>query len=143
MQNRVKNVVQHISVLEKNQQSWCQHNVVIETAMGASLEYIHLNIGSTQSIFSNSLLNEIGHLAQGLGTWTSQGTNTILFIPKSKVTEGIIFTYGRIVAEIWPQKHEIHRTQVTAGVNLIEFPGDVTIPTADITTSKILLKRIL
>ena len=48
-------------------------------------------------------------------------TNTIFFIPKDKVPAGRTATYGRIVAEIRPQKAEIYRTRLTVGGNLINF----------------------
>ena len=71
------------------------------------------------------------------------GTNTILFIPKEKLPAGITVTYGRIVAEIIPQKAETHRTRLTVGENLINFPGDVTTPTSDIITAKLMFKSVL
>ena len=73
----------------------------------------------------------------------TSGTNTIFFIPKEKVPEGITVTYGKIVAEIILQKAETHHTQLTLGGNLINFPGDVTTPTADLTTSKLIFKSVL
>ena len=73
----------------------------------------------------------------------SSGTNTIFFIPKGKVPAGITVTYGRIVAEIRPQKAEIHRTRLTVGGNLINFPGDVTTPTADLITVKLIFNSVL
>ena len=54
--------------------------------------------------------NEIFRLAQGVVTRMPSGTNTILFIPKEKVPSGRTVTYGRIVAEIIPQKAETHCT---------------------------------
>ena len=71
------------------------------------------------------------------------GTNNIFFIPKDKVTAGITVTYGRIVAKIRPQTAETHRTRLTVGGNLIHFPGDVTTPTADLITVKLILNSVL
>ena len=71
------------------------------------------------------------------------GTNTIFFIPKDKVPAGITVTYGRIVAEIRPQKAETHRTRLTVGGNLINSPGDVTTPTADLVTAKLIFNSVL
>ena len=65
------------------------------------------------------------------------GKNTILFIPKDKVPAGRTVTYGIIVAKILPQKAETHRTRLTVGGNLINFPGDVTTPTADLIAAKL------
>ena len=62
------------------------------------------------------------------------GTNTIFFIPKDKVSAGITVTYGIIVAEIRPQKAETRRTRLIVGGDLINFPGDVTTPTKNLST---------
>ena len=71
------------------------------------------------------------------------GTNTIFFIPKEKVPAGRTVTYGRIVAEIRPQKSETHQTRLTVGGNLINFHGDVTTPTADLITAKLIFHIVL
>ena len=41
------------------------------------------------------------------------------------------------MVEYHPQKYEPKYTQLTVGVNLIDFPGDVITPTVDTATSKI------
>ena len=71
---------------------------------------MHLIKGPTRAIWENSFANEIGELAQGVGTSMPSGTSTIFFIPKGKVTAGRTVIYGRIVAEIRLQKAETHRT---------------------------------
>ena len=68
---------------------------------------------------------------------------TIIFIPKDKVPAGRTVTYGRIVAKIRPQKAETHCTRLIAGGNLINFPGDVTTPTADLITAKLIFNSVL
>ena len=70
-------------------------------------------------------------------------TNTIFFIPKDKVPAGRTLTYGRIVAKIRPQKAETYPTRLTVGGNLIHFPGDVTTPTADLITAKLISNSVL
>ena len=70
-------------------------------------------------------------------------TNTIFFITKDKVPASKTVTYGRIVAEIRPQKAETHRTRLTVGGNLIHFLGDVTTPTADIRTAKLIFNSVI
>ena len=47
------------------------------------------------------------------------------------------------MAEIGSQKAETHRTRISVGRNLINFPGDVTTPTADIITAKLILNSVL
>ena len=47
------------------------------------------------------------------------------------------------MAEIRPKKVEIHRTRLTVGGNLINFPGDITTPTADLITAKLIFNSVL
>ena len=110
---RVYPTAQHIAVLATNMWEHHQANVVIDPTTGESLEYRHLIKGPNKSIWGNLFANEIVQLAQGVGTRMSSGANTILFIPKGEVPAGTKVTYGRIVADIRPQKDETHRTQLT------------------------------
>ena len=71
------------------------------------------------------------------------GTNTIFFIPKDKVPAGRTVTYGRIVAEIRPQKAETHRIRLNVRGNLIHFPSDVTTPTEYLITEKLIFNSVL
>ena len=104
---------QHVEVIATNLKGHHQANVVIDPKTGALLEYRHLIKGTTKAIWENSFANEIGRLAQGVGTRIPSGTNTIFFIPKEKLISGRTVTYGRIVVKIIPQKAETHRTKLT------------------------------
>ena len=70
-------------------------------------------------------------------------SNPIFFIPKGKVPAGRTVTYGIIVSKIRPQKSETHRTRLTVGGNLINFPGDVKRPTSDLITAKLIFNSVL
>ena len=52
-------------------------------------------------------------------------------------------TYANIVVDYRPQKEDPNRVRITAGGNLIVYPGELTTRTAGITTSKILWNSIL
>ena len=52
-------------------------------------------------------------------------------------------TYSKIIVEYRPQKTEPNRVRITAGGNLIKYPGELTKRTADLTTSKILCNSII
>ena len=52
-------------------------------------------------------------------------------------------TYRIIMDDIWPKKSETHLTQLTFEENIINFPGDVKTPIADITTSKLIFNSVL
>ena len=47
------------------------------------------------------------------------------------------------MAKIRPQNDETHRTRLTVGGNLINFPGDFTTPTADLITAKLIFNIVL
>ena len=59
-------------------------------------------------------------------------------IPKDRTV-----TYGRIVVNYRSQKKDPNRVRITAGGNLIDYPGELTTRTADLTTSKILWNSVL
>jgi hypothetical protein len=86
--------------------------------------------------------NELGRLAQGIEN-REKGTNTIFFIPHSQIPPNRRkdVTYGRICVDHRPKKKETNRTRLTAGGNLIDFPGDVSTPTADPTTAKLFINH--
>jgi hypothetical protein len=52
-------------------------------------------------------------------------------------------TYGRVVCTVRPQKKEQNRTRITVGGNLIDYPGDVSTRTADLTTFKTHLNSVI
>ena len=59
-------------------------------------------------------------------------------IPKDETV-----TYARMVVNYPPQKPDPNRVCITAGGNLINYPGELTTRTADLTTSKILWNSVL
>jgi hypothetical protein len=112
-------------------------NSVINEKTGASLECQHLiKDDSTFTFWNKAAANEFGRLAQGVGD-RIEGSNTILFIPRQAVPKGKIVTYCRFVVDIRPNKSEIHQVRLTVGGNLIQYPGDVSTRSADLTTSKV------
>lgn len=122
-------------------------NAVIDAVTGSSFEYRHLTgttaSADTKATWQTSFSNEIGRLAQGVGTRMPSGSDTIHFIPHHKLPTGRFATYGRLVVSIRPGKSETHRTRLTVGGNLIHYPDDVSTPTADITTAKVLFNSVI
>ena len=51
--------------------------------------------------------------------------------------------YARMVVDYRPQKPDPNRVRITARVNLIKYPDELTTRTADLTTSKILWNNVL
>ena len=52
-------------------------------------------------------------------------------------------TYGRIVCDIKPDKQEEHRTRLTVGGNRIFCNYDISIPTAELTTVKLIFNSVV
>jgi hypothetical protein len=118
-------------------------NAVIHPVTGIPMEYRQLiKDPATKEAWNRSSANEFGRLAQGVGGRVT-GTDTIKFIVKSQVPEGRTVTYARFVCTIREQKAEPERTRLTVGGNLINYPGDTSAPTADLTTFKTLINSTL
>ena len=108
---------------------------------GEKEEYRKLFHGKEKKTWHISSSNEFGRLAQGNGR--VDGTNTIFFIPISKIPKGRSATYGRFVTDIKPNKEETHRVRLTVGGDRIDYPGDLHTPTADLTTAKLLFNSVI
>jgi hypothetical protein len=131
-------------LISEFKRDFSQANTVIDEVTGAALEYEDLLANeNTRVIWSHSSANEFGRLANGVGTRMPTGTNTIVFISKSDVPKGRFATYAKFVCTIRPQKQEVHRTRLTIGGNLINYPGDISTPNADMTLAKILINSTL
>ena len=98
---------------------------------------------STRATWLHSAANEFGRLAQGLPDKRVEPTNTMFFIPFSQVPKHKRPTYARFVCSYRPQKAEPYRTQITVGGNLIDYPGNLSMKVADMTTFKILVNSTL
>ena len=86
-------------------------------------------------VWKNYMCNGLIRLSEG---WKSHvGTDTIEFIFHKENPKERRATYVRAVCNIRPQKSETHRTRLTAGGNLIDYPGEVRTPTSDFTTIEI------
>ena len=71
------------------------------------------------------------------------GTNTVFFIAKSAIPQGLKVTYARMVASIIPTKAEVNRVCVTVGGDRLDFPGAATTHCAGLTTTKCLLNSTI
>ena len=99
----------------------------------------------TRETWLLSMCKELGRLSQGYKGHT-EGTNTINFmdidqirqIPKDRT-----ITYARIVVDYRPQKQDPFRVRVTVGGNLLNVPGDLSTPTADLITTKLLWNSVI
>ena len=96
---------------------------VIDPISGQSQEYNALRTGPDKTTWIKAFANDLGRLAQGVGTRMPKGTNTIVFIPRHAVPHGRDVTYGRLVASIRPTKDETHRVRTTVGGDRLSFSG--------------------
>ena len=89
---------------------------------------------------------EFGNMAQGDKKTGTQGTNSI-FVMTLKQIKNIpcnhLVTYARLVVDYRPQKEDPNRVRMTAGGNLITYPGELTTRTADVSTAKILWNSVI
>eukprot|EP00804_Cyclotella_cryptica_P006175 CCRYP_015258-RB/>CCRYP_015258-RB protein AED:0.28 eAED:0.28 QI:0/0/0/1/1/1/3/0/731 len=118
---------------------------VLNDATGKLMEYRHrIANPKYRDTWTSSYGKELGRLAQGL-PGTVVGTNTIVFISKSDIPSDRWrdVMYGRIVANFLPEKDAPHRIRLTVGGNRINFPGDCGTPTANMLTTKVLLKSVV
>ena len=112
---------------------------MFDPAAGATLEYRHLKQGKDSEAWLAGAANEMGRLAQGLLPHMQTGTDTMHFISHKDVPAGKVVTYCRIVAFERPHKVESKRVRFTAGGDRIEYAGEVSTPTCDLTKVKLLV----
>jgi hypothetical protein len=70
-------------------------------------------------------------------------TNTMFFIPVTAIPKGKKPTYLCIVAALRPEKPNPHWVRFTISGDHIQYDGDVSTKTADLTTIKILLNSVI
>eukprot|EP00957_Ditylum_brightwellii_P052745 3998198-Ditylum_brightwellii.AAC.2 len=116
---------------------------VVDAVTGKIQEYQELIKSKEKELWLQSSANEFGHLAQGVGDRIKNGTDTIFFIPKSKIPDRCKATYPKFVVDVCPQKEENQHTMLTVGGNLLEYHDSVTTKTAKLETAKILFNITL
>ena len=121
---------------------WTANSVVCEKT-GKALEYAQLKLGEDGKEWIGAAANEIGRLTQGNGKAMPTGTNTMHFIHHSQKPAGRKATYLRIVSALKPHKKEKRRIRFTVGGDRIDYKGNVSTPTSDLTTVKILLNSVV
>jgi hypothetical protein len=89
---------------------------------------------------------DFGGMSQGDNKTGQVGTNAMFVMdPKDipNIPTDRTVTYANVVVDYRPQKEDPHRIRITAGGNLINYPGELTTQTADITTSKLHWNSVL
>jgi hypothetical protein len=112
---------------------------------GMIAEYKALSESSDGHLWKASNTEEIGRMCQGLGPNSSMptGTDTLFFIYRHQIPKNKKPTYVRVVCADQPEKANTKRVRWTAGGDKIEYHGNATCPTANLTTAKLMFKGIL
>ena len=101
-----------------------------------------------RDVWLRSKSNELGRLLQGVGknpdgTQRIKGYDCCDAIYKHEIEEGRTYTYARTVCTVRPEKEEPNRTRITAGGNLINYPGDTSTDTAGLELVKVHWQSVL
>jgi len=139
---RLRDLHAHLaSALPPCSQHHALHGNAFNPDTGELAEYAELSQSSDGAFWRAANTTEIHRLAQG--TPSVPGTNTMFFIPVSTMPPGKRATYLRIVCAHRPEKAVPHRVRWTVGGDRVEYSGDVSTKTADLTTAKLLFNSVL
>jgi hypothetical protein len=121
------------------------HGTAINPGTGNISEYRELSKCSEGQAWKESNIEEIGRMFQGLGKDSPMptGTNTMHFIHKNQISKHKTPTYIRVVCADRPEKPNPKRVRWTAGGGGIDYQGNKTCKTADITTAKLMFNSVL
>jgi hypothetical protein len=100
----------------------------------------------TQETWTTAFGKDFGGMSQGDNKTGQVGTNA-MFVMDQKDIPNIpadrTVTYANVVVDYRPQKEDPHRIRITAGGSLINYTSELTMQTADITTSKLNWNSVL
>jgi hypothetical protein len=89
---------------------------------------------------------DFGSMAQGDTKLGQRGMNLIFVVTHDKIThipKHQTVAYAHVVVDFCLQKAKPHLIRITAGGNLINYPGELSTQTADLTTSKLMWNSVL
>ena len=143
----VMNKTASLSLQQQNFFQKCYHlqqaNKAINPDTGKLSEYSTLLKSSDGKHWEESCYEEVGRLAQGYPPSVPKGTDTMHFIRFDQIPQGRKATYLRLVVSDRPMKANPRRVRFTVGGDRVDYPGDVSTKTADLTTAKILFNHVL
>jgi hypothetical protein len=135
--------VQHLScsfAFQKVQSQMALNHIFNEQGKKMSMDA--LLAGDDSTIWWNSLGNELGRLAQGIGN-RIVGTDTIDFIRRSDVPTGKKVTYANFICDERPLKEESMRVRITVGGNRLDYNYDAGSPAASILETKLTINSVI
>jgi hypothetical protein len=101
---------------------------------------------ATSKIWQTASGKDFGGMTQGCKKMGQKGTNAIFITTHAEIPnipKDWTVTYARVVVDFRPQKDDPHRIRLTAGCNLITYPGKFSTWTADLTISKLMWNSVL
>ena len=81
-----------------------EYNAVLDKSTGIFQEYRHLLRTPAKKVWEIALANDLGRLAQGVGTRMLEGNSTIRFVTCNVVPQNKKITYARLVTYLRPHK---------------------------------------
>ena len=102
-----------------------------------------------REVWMKAMCKELGNIAQGYSDGENineKGTNTVRFLTHEEIRaipKDRKITYARIVVNFREQKDDPNRVRITVGGNLIDYPGELTTRTADLTTTKLMWNSVI
>ena len=109
-------------------------HAVLDQETGELLEYRRLlKHPRFKEVWNRSAADEFGRLAQGIGG-RIKGTNTMQFVHKKDIPFDRLkdVTYIKFVCTVRTEKKNPNRMRATMGGNLINYPDDCGVPTANL-----------
>jgi hypothetical protein len=124
---------------------WSQQhcaNTVVHPVTGKEMEYTALmKDPSLHPLWKRGFGNKVGCLFQGI--CDIPGTGTYVFDELTNIPKNKKITYSKIVCDYKPHKKEKERVRLMVAGDRLDYSGDVTTSTADITTFNILINSTL
>jgi hypothetical protein len=138
--SHVASFAKQISTIASTLQS---AHTVIDAVTSKSHKHAQLIRGPNANEWLYSTANECGRITKGVAPHMPSGSETMRYIYDHQLPPGRQATYARFFATERPHKAKTKRVQLTVGGNLVHYPDKVSIPTADLSTVKLLLKSVI
>ena len=101
---------------------------------------------ASREVWTTAFEKDWGNLAQGYHKIGTKGTNSLFSLDHKdirRIPADRTVTYAKTGVYYLPQNVYPNCVRITAGANIINYPGELTTRTADLTTSKILWNSII
>ena len=101
---------------------------------------------ATAETWMTAFGKNFGGMCQGENKTGQKGTNAMFVMTPSdipNIPKDRTITYAWVVVNHRPQKEDPNHIWITAGGNLINYPGKLTTRTANITTAKLLWNSVI